>query len=397
MHFVAEELRRRGVPTRHLHVWDDYDRFRKVPVGVDPSWSEHIGRPLSKVPDPEGCHDSWAEHFKQPLHDALHAMGVDMDEVSQTERYEAGHYRDAVLTAVAARDAIEAVLARHRTKSAAPSRRTSRRPPRWPTRSPPTTTTSRSAPATWPGSPTSPTAATAAATPSRSRRTTTRRPSSPTPATSTATPARTILSLGVRGQAGLEGRLADALGLRARRLRAGRHGPRDARVVVHRRPRAGGEHLRHAPAGVVRLWVRRLRRRPEDVVVGRRRPDRRGRAADPRGADPALALRAPQPAPDLQHRLRARGGPALRRVGRAGPQGRSTRLVATRRCSPSSGPSRTGSAGPLPTPAGRRAVPAAVVGRRRDRRQRGADQPDRVDVGHPHASVADLEPRLCGR
>ena len=30
-HFVAEELRRRGVPVRHLHCWDDYDRFRKVP------------------------------------------------------------------------------------------------------------------------------------------------------------------------------------------------------------------------------------------------------------------------------------------------------------------------------------------------------------------------------
>ena len=119
VHFVAEELRRRGVPTRHLHVWDDFDRFRKVPVGVDASWSEHIGRPLSKVPDPEGCHDSWAEHFKQPLRDALHAMGVDMEEVSQTERYEAGVYKEPVLQAVAQRDAIETVLARHRTKAAA--------------------------------------------------------------------------------------------------------------------------------------------------------------------------------------------------------------------------------------------------------------------------------------
>ena len=117
VHFVAEELRRRGLPTRHLHVWDDYDRFRKVPVGVDPSWSEHVGRPLTKVPDPEACHDSWAEHFKQPVRDALHAMGVDMDEISQTERYQAGYYRDAVLTAVRERDAIEAVLSRHRTKA----------------------------------------------------------------------------------------------------------------------------------------------------------------------------------------------------------------------------------------------------------------------------------------
>jgi lysyl-tRNA synthetase class 1 len=116
VHFVAEEIRRRGIPVRHLHVWDDYDRFRKVPAGVDPSWSEHIGRPLSAVPDPEGCHDSWAEHFKAPLRDALHELGVEMEEISQTERYRAGHYRDAVLTAIRERDAIEAVLARHRTK-----------------------------------------------------------------------------------------------------------------------------------------------------------------------------------------------------------------------------------------------------------------------------------------
>jgi lysyl-tRNA synthetase class 1 len=118
VHFVGDELRRRGVPVRHLHVWDDFDRFRKVPAGVDPSWSEHIGRPLSRVPDPDGCHDSWADHFKAPLRDALHAMGVDMEEVSQTVRYQAGHYREAVLRAVAARDEIEAVLARHRTKAA---------------------------------------------------------------------------------------------------------------------------------------------------------------------------------------------------------------------------------------------------------------------------------------
>jgi lysyl-tRNA synthetase class 1 len=118
VHFVGDELRRRGVAVRHLHVWDDFDRFRKVPAGVDPSWSEHIGRPLSKVPDPDGCHGSWADHYKAPLRDALHELGVEMEEVSQTERYQAGYYRDAVLRAVAARDAIEDVLARHRTRTA---------------------------------------------------------------------------------------------------------------------------------------------------------------------------------------------------------------------------------------------------------------------------------------
>ena len=120
VHFVADELRRRGVPVRHLHVWDDYDRFRKVPVGVDPSYAEHIGRPLSAVPDPWDCHASWAEHFKEPLLDALHAMGIEMEEISQTERYTSGLYREQVLLAVRHRHDIEAVLARYRTKKAAP-------------------------------------------------------------------------------------------------------------------------------------------------------------------------------------------------------------------------------------------------------------------------------------
>ncbi len=117
VHFVADELARRGVPVRHLHVWDDYDRFRKVPAGIDPSWSEHIGRPLSSVPDPSGEYPSWADRFKAPLVEALAELGVEIEQISQTERYTSGHYRDAVLTAVRRRSDIESTLARYRTKA----------------------------------------------------------------------------------------------------------------------------------------------------------------------------------------------------------------------------------------------------------------------------------------
>lgn len=116
-HFVADELRRRGVPVRHLHVWDDYDRFRKVPAGVDPSYAEHIGRPYTAIPDPWGCHATWSDHYKEPIVTALHALGVDMEEISQTERYQAGVYRDEILRAVRHRRDIDAVLARYRTKT----------------------------------------------------------------------------------------------------------------------------------------------------------------------------------------------------------------------------------------------------------------------------------------
>jgi lysyl-tRNA synthetase class 1 len=116
VHFVAEEIKRRGIAARHLHSWDDYDRFRKVPAGIDPSFADHIGRPLSAVPDPWDCHRSWADHFKAPLQAALAEMGVEMEEVSQTERYRAGAYRDQILTAVRRRDDIERVMAKYRTK-----------------------------------------------------------------------------------------------------------------------------------------------------------------------------------------------------------------------------------------------------------------------------------------
>ncbi len=116
VHFVADELRRRGVEVRHLHSWDDYDRFRKVPAGVPAEWADHIGRPLSAVPDPWECHTSWAEHFKAPLLEALAELGVVMHEVSQTEQYRAGTYREQVLHAVRHRRELDAVLAKYRTK-----------------------------------------------------------------------------------------------------------------------------------------------------------------------------------------------------------------------------------------------------------------------------------------
>ncbi|GAA1616861.1 lysine--tRNA ligase [Kribbella sancticallisti] len=118
-HFVAEEIRRMGVAVRHILSWDDFDRLRKVPAGLPPSFAEFIGRPLSKVPDPEGEFTSWAERFKAPLRHALADMGVEVVEISQTEMYESGRYRDQVLTAVQHRDTIEKILSRYRTKATA--------------------------------------------------------------------------------------------------------------------------------------------------------------------------------------------------------------------------------------------------------------------------------------
>jgi lysyl-tRNA synthetase class 1 len=118
-HLVADEIRRRGIECRHLLSWDDYDRFRKVPAGIDPAWSEHIGKPLTSVPAPSGSeHTSWSEHFKAPMLEALAELGIEVDGISQTQMYTSGAYREQILFAMRERAHIDAVLARYRTLEA---------------------------------------------------------------------------------------------------------------------------------------------------------------------------------------------------------------------------------------------------------------------------------------
>lgn len=117
-HLVVDEIRRRGYDCVHLLSWDDYDRFRKVPAGIDPSWAEHIGKPLTAVPAPAGStYPNWAEHFKAPMTSALADLGIEFQGISQTERYTSGSYRDEIILAMRERARIDAILARYRTKA----------------------------------------------------------------------------------------------------------------------------------------------------------------------------------------------------------------------------------------------------------------------------------------
>ncbi len=130
-HLVADEIRRRGYQVRHLISWDDYDRYRKVPAGVpgvDETWAEHIGKPLTSVPAPKGsAYPNWAEHFKAAMIQSLAELGVEFDGISQTEQYTSGVYREQILHAMRHRGDIDAILAQYRTKKA-PAKKQQQKP-----------------------------------------------------------------------------------------------------------------------------------------------------------------------------------------------------------------------------------------------------------------------------
>jgi lysyl-tRNA synthetase class 1 len=130
-HLVADEIRRRGHQVRHLISWDDYDRYRKVPngvAGIDTTWAEHIGKPLTSVPAPKGsAHPNWAEHFKSAMTEALAELGVEFDGISQTAQYTSGVYREQILHAMKHRGDIDAILDQYRTKKA-PAKKQQQKP-----------------------------------------------------------------------------------------------------------------------------------------------------------------------------------------------------------------------------------------------------------------------------
>lgn len=102
-HAVMNELIARGKKARLLFSWDDYDRFRKVPVGVDPSFSRYIGMPLTEVPDPTGKFPSYAARFEAEFEASIKELGIPLDYRYQTKEYKSGRYADKVAFTLANR------------------------------------------------------------------------------------------------------------------------------------------------------------------------------------------------------------------------------------------------------------------------------------------------------
>lgn len=107
---VAAELRARGKRARVLFSWDNFDRFRKVPAGVSMDFMQHIGKPLTAVPSPDGVASSYADYFQRPFVQALARLGVEVEFRYQTDHYTRGDYTQGILTALQRREDIAGIL-----------------------------------------------------------------------------------------------------------------------------------------------------------------------------------------------------------------------------------------------------------------------------------------------
>ena len=99
-------------PTTLIAFSDDMDGLRKVPDNVpgQAMLTEHLGKPLTRIPDPFGTHESFAHHNNAMLRLFLDRFGFDYEFRSSTEMYASGAFDAALKNVLRHYDAIMAVM-----------------------------------------------------------------------------------------------------------------------------------------------------------------------------------------------------------------------------------------------------------------------------------------------
>jgi len=112
---VVQALKDKGKKTRFVYSWDDFDRFRKVPVGVDKSFEKYIGMSISEVPSPDSSEKfSYAEHFEKKFEKALDKVGVKPEYIRQSIMGKKCSYANLIKKGVEKRKEIIKILNKYR-------------------------------------------------------------------------------------------------------------------------------------------------------------------------------------------------------------------------------------------------------------------------------------------
>jgi len=107
---VFRAILSRGGEARLIYIADTYDPLRRLYPFLPKSFEEHVGKPLSEIPCPEGCCESYADHFLLPFFDSLERLGIRPEVYRADRMYKDGLYVDAIKTALLKRDDIARIL-----------------------------------------------------------------------------------------------------------------------------------------------------------------------------------------------------------------------------------------------------------------------------------------------
>lgn len=107
---IMRELQRRGRQSRHIHVSDDLDVFRKVPAGLPDSYAQYLGMPLCDVPAPDGSDQSYADYYVSELPRVAKGLHLDMEVMRAHQKYREGFFVGMIEESLGKLEAIKKIL-----------------------------------------------------------------------------------------------------------------------------------------------------------------------------------------------------------------------------------------------------------------------------------------------
>jgi len=96
---VHRALEERGVKTKQVFVFDDFDAVRKIPPTLNLSEEQKekfMGKPIYLAPSPLPGFDTWQNAFTDGLKEAIEAFGLKPEIVSAYETYKSGKFNDLI-------------------------------------------------------------------------------------------------------------------------------------------------------------------------------------------------------------------------------------------------------------------------------------------------------------
>jgi len=101
-----------GLPSRLLAFSDDMDGLRKVPDNIPnrEMLLPHLGKPLTRIPDPFGTHPGFGQHNNARLRSFLDEFGFEYEFASSTEYYASGRFDEALLQMLRLHEEVREVI-----------------------------------------------------------------------------------------------------------------------------------------------------------------------------------------------------------------------------------------------------------------------------------------------
>lgn len=115
-YLISENLKMNGKKVRIILSFDDFDRFKKVPIDVDNSYHKYIGMPNYSFPSHVDSNIGYAKYYENKVIEELNYLGIEMEYIYQSKNYLEGKYDEYIEQVLNKKEEIYNIVKKYKTQ-----------------------------------------------------------------------------------------------------------------------------------------------------------------------------------------------------------------------------------------------------------------------------------------